>query len=208
MTDRKLQVKHHQQSIGEKKVDINIDDSVLTSKQKEKVQQFLSGWSQVFSQGPTDLGWTNIIEHEIHLTVEHPFKEPFRKISPALIQEVREHQKEMMEIGAIWESTSPFSSNELIVRKKDGSILFCIDFRKLNQRIMKDAYPIPLIDNTLHSLAGSKYFTTLDLKSCYWQVELRECDKAKTAFRVGSLGFFVCNRMSFGLCNAPATLKD
>ena len=207
MTDSKLQVEHHQQSIGEKKVDINLDDSVLTSEQKEKVQQFLSGWSQVFSQGPTDLGRTNIVEHEIHLTDEHPFKEPFRKIPPALIQEVREHLKEMMEIGAIRESTSPFSSNVVIVRKKDGSIRFCIDFRKLNQRTIKDAYPIPRIDDTLHSLAGSKYFTTLDLKSGYWQVELRECDKAKTAFRVGSLGFFECNRMPFGLCNAPATFQ-
>ena len=206
MTERKLQVEHHQQSIGEKKVDINLDDSVLSSEQKEKVHQFLSGWSQVFSQGPTDLGRTNIVEHEIHLTDEHPFKEPFRKIPPALIQEVREHLKEMMEIGALRESTSPFSSNVVIVRKKDGSIRFCNDFRKLNQRTIKDAYPISQIDDTLHSLAGSKYFTTLDL-SGYWQVALRQCDKAKTAFQVGLLGFFQCNRMPFKFCNAPATFQ-
>ena len=66
---------------------------------------------------------------------------------------------------------------------------------------------MPRIDDTLHSLAGSKYFTTLDLKSGYWQVELKECDKYKTAFQVGSLGFFECNRMPFGLCNAPATFQ-
>ena len=95
----------------------------------------------------------------------------------------------------------------MIVRKKDGSIRFCIDFRKLNQRTIKDEYPIPRIDDTLLSLAGSKYFTTLDLKSGYWQVELREWDKAKTAFCVGWLGFFECNRMPFGLCNAPATFQ-
>ena len=188
-------------------MDFNLEGASLTSEQKEHVLDFLAKWKHVFSQGPTDIGRTNIVEHEIHLTDEHPFKEPFRKIPPALVEEVREHLKEMLEIGVIRESTSPFSSNVVIVRKKDGTIRFCIDYRKLNQRTEKDAYPIPRIDGTLHSLAGSKYFTTLDLKSGYWQVELRETDKAKTAFQVGSLGFYECNRMPFGLCNAPATFQ-
>ena len=113
----------------------------------------------------------------------------------------------MLAIGVIRESTSPFSSNVVIVRKKDGTIRFCIDCRKLNQHTEKDEYPIPRIDDTLHSLAGSKYFTTVDLKSGYWQVELKETDKAKTAFQVGSLGFYECNRMPFGLCNAPSTFQ-
>ena len=150
------------------------------------------------------LGRTNLIEHEIHLEDERPFKEPYRKIPPALVEEVREHLKEMLEIGVIRESSSPFSSNVVIVRKTDGTIRFCIDYRKLNQRTTKDAYPIP---RTLHSFAGSTFFSTLDLKSGYWQVELREFDKPKTAFQVGSLGFFECNRMPFGLCNAPATFQ-
>ena len=113
----------------------------------------------------------------------------------------------MLAIGVIRESTSPFSSNVVIVRKKDGTIRFCIDCRKLNQRTEKDAYPIPRIDDTLHSLAGSKYFISVDLKSGYWQVELKETDKSKTAFQVGSLGFYECNRMPFGLCNAPSTFQ-
>ena len=113
----------------------------------------------------------------------------------------------LKEVGAIRESTSPFSSNVVFDRKKDGTIRFCIDYRKLNQRTTKDAYPIPRIDDTLHPLAGSKFFSTLDLKSGYWQVELRESDKPKTAFQVGSRGFFECNRMPFGLCNAPATFQ-
>ena len=99
------------------------------------------------------------------------------------------------------------SSNVVIVRKKNGSIRFCIDNRKLNQRTIKDAQAIPRVDDNLHLLAGSKYFSTLDLKSGYWQVELKEKDKAKTAFQVGTLGFYECNRMHFGLCNAPATFQ-
>ena len=131
----------------------------------------------------------------------------YRHIPPSLIQEVREHLREMIEIGAIRESSSPFSSNVVIVRKKDGSIRFCIDYRKLNQQTVKDAYAIPRIDDTLHLLAGAKYFSTLDLKSGYWQVELKEEDKAKTAFQAGPLGFYECNRMPFRLCNAPATFQ-
>ena len=197
----------HKAASVEKEIDHNLEGASLTPDQKQHVLNFLSEWKHVFSQSPTDLGRTNLAEHEIHLTDDHPFKEPFRQIPPALVEEVREHLKEMLQAGVIRESTSPFSSNVVIVRKKDGTIRFSIDYRKLNQRTEKDAYPIPRIDDTLHSLAGSKYLTTLDLKSGYWQVELKETDKAKTAFQVGSLGFYECNRMPFGLCNAPATFQ-
>ena len=95
----------------------------------------------------------------------------------------------------------------MIVRKKNGTIRFCIDYRNQNQRTIKDAQAIPRVEDTLHLLAGAKYFTTLDLKSGYWQVELKETDKAKTAFQVGTLGFYECNRMPFGLCSAPATFQ-
>ena len=78
-------------------MDFNLEGAALTSEQKEHVLDFLAKWKHVFSQGPTDIGRTNIVEHEIHLTDEHPFKEPFRKIPPALVEEVREHLKEMLE---------------------------------------------------------------------------------------------------------------
>ena len=186
---------------------IDLSDTKLSPEQKQEASQFLNQWQHVFSKSPTDLGCTDLVQHEIHLENEQPFKEPYRRIPPALIQEVREHLKEMLEAGAIRSSNSPFSSNVVIVRKKDGSIRFCIDYRKLNLRTIKDAYAIPRIDDTLHLLAGAKYFTKLDLKSGYWQVELKEEDKPKTAFQVGPLGFYECNRMPFGLCNAPATFQ-
>ena len=154
-----------------------------------KVEQVLKKWQNIFSNGPTDLGCTNLVEHEIKLKDETPFKEAYRRIPPSLIQELREQLREMLDIGAIRNSKSPFSSNDVIDLKKDGRIRFCIDYWKLNQRTVTDAYAIPRIDDTLHLLAGAKYFSTLDLKSGYWQVEMKEADKAKTAFQVGSLGF-------------------
>ena len=159
------------------------------------------------SKDLTDLGNCDLIKHEIKLTDNEPFKEPARRIPPALFQEVKEHLKEMMAAGAIRPSHSPYSSNVVIVRKKDGTIRFCVDFRKLNSKTVTDAYAIPRVEDSLHLLAGARYFSKLDLRSGYWQVEIKEEDKNKTAFQVGGLGFYEFNRMPFGLCNAPASFQ-
>jgi hypothetical protein len=204
----------HQQSTSGKETNdkeviegIDLSDTNLTEKEKEEAYNFLAKWEHVFSKNIKDLGSCNLSKHNIVLENEEPFKDPHRRIPPALFQEVREHLKEMLEAGAIRESTSPFSSNVVIVRKKDGSIRFCVDYRKLNNRTKKDAYAIPRIEDTLHLLAGSKYFSKLDLRSGYWQIEINEPDKQKTAFQAGNLGFYEFNRMPFGLCNAPATFQ-
>ncbi len=93
------------------------------------------------------------------------------------------------------------------MRKRDGRLRFCVDLRRLNARTVKDAYALPRIDETLDTLKGSSWFSCLDLSSAYWQVELREQDKAKTAFTVGPLGFYECTKMALGLTNAPATFQ-
>ena len=94
-----------------------------------------------------------------------------------------------------------------MVRKKDGSLRFCTDFRKLNSRTIRDAYNLPRIQDTIDSLTGSKYFSKLDLRSGYWQVEIEEEDKHLTAFTVGNVSYFECSRMAFGLTNAPVTFQ-
>lgn len=191
--------------LSELGVKINTED--LNKVERETIFNVLQKWTPIFSKGPTDLGSTDLIKHEIHLKDDTPFKDPYRRIPPALFEEVREHLKEMLEAGAIRESSSPFSSNVVLVRKKDNSLRFCIDFRKLNSRTIKDAYSLPRIEETMDSLAGSKYFSKLDLRSGYWQVEIKEEDKYKTAFTVGPLGFYECNRMAFGLTNAPGSFQ-
>ena len=120
---------------------------------------------------------------------------------------MRKHLKEMLEVGAIRRSNSPWASPVVLVRKKDGSLRFCIDLCRLNVRTVKDAYSLPRIEDALDSLDGACLFTSLDLKSRYWQVELDEESIPLTAFTVGPLGFYECVRMPFGLTNVQATFQ-
>ena len=92
-------------------------------------------------------------------------------------------------VGAIRRSFSPWASAVVLVRKKDGELRLCIDLRKLYNRTVKDGYALPRIDDTLDWLHGAKWFSTLDLKFGYWQVELEEETKPLTAFTIGPLGF-------------------
>ena len=122
-------------------------------------------------------------------------------------KEVAEREIEsMLRQGVIIPSTSPWSSPVCMVTKKDGTIRFCIDYRKLNGLTKKNSYPLPRIDETLDSLGGNKWFCTLDLQSGYWQVGMKPEDMEKTAFS-SHLGLFQYNVMPFGLCNAPATFE-
>ena len=179
----------------------------LTDGQREEVDTMLAKWNCVVSQHKNDLGNVTAVEHEINLDDNTPFKEKFRRIPPAMYEEVREHLQDMLACGAIQESKSPWASPVVIVRKKDGSLRFCIDLRRLNSRTIKDAYPLPRVEETLDALHGATWFSSLDLKSGYWQIPIAERDREKTSFTVGPLGFYECRRMPFGCSNAPSTFQ-
>ena len=112
----------------------------------------------------------------------------------------------MFDAGVVSPGQSPWASPVVLVRKKDGSIRFCIDYRRLNATTKFDAYPLPRVDETFETLAGAQWFTTLDLLSGYWQVGLTEAARQKSAF-VTRRGLFLWNVMPFGLCNAPSTFE-
>ena len=147
---------------------VKIDTSNLTPDQISRAKEVLGYWSGIFSTSPTDLGRADIVKHEIKLIDDTPFKDPYRRIPPALYEEVRQHLRDMLDAGAIRPSKSPYSSNVVLVRKNDGALRFCIDFRKLNSRTIKDAYTLPRIDDTIDTLIGAKNFSKLDLRSGYW----------------------------------------
>ena len=175
--------------------------------QQQRAKDVIKKYSFLFAMGTLDLGRTNLVKHKIELTDYTPIKDRYRRIPPHQYEEVRKHLKEMLDVGAIRRSNSPWASPAVLVRKKDGSLRFCIDLRKLNARTIKDAYSLPRIEDALDSLNGACIFTSLDLKSGYWQVELDESSIPLTAFTVGPLGFYECVRMPFGLTNAPATFQ-
>ena len=193
-----------------KKLMATLDFLGLDQWPKEKVEcahELLMECHDILSLDNNKLGCTSQVKHNIKVTDNEPFKERFRCIPPPLLEEVRTHVNDMLQAGAIRPSSSPWCNVVVVVWKKDGGLRFCIDFRKLDARTNKDSYPLPCIQEMLESLEGSRIFSSFDFKLGFWQVEMDEASKQYTAFTVGSLGFFECECMPFGLCNVPATFQ-
>ena len=177
--------------------------------QAGKASSLLKEYHDIFLLEKRDMGHTNSTKHKIVLKDPNtpPFKERFCRISPPQLDEVREHLKLMLDAGVIWPSNSPWCNAVVLVRKKDGSFRFCIDFRKLNSLTVKDSHPLPRICETLKSLAGAAHYSTFNMNSGFWQVPMDEESKQYTAFTLGSMGLYECESMPFGLCNAPPTFQ-
>ena len=178
----------------------------LTSEQAVQVKTLLMKHKDVFAKNKTDLGRTDIVKHKINTGTAAPVKQNPRRLPLSKRELVREEISKMLEQGIVQPSQSPWSSPVVLVQKKDGSTRFCVDYRKLNNLTLKDSYPLPRIDESLDALRGSKWFSTLDLQSGYFQVEMDPADAEKTAFTT-ICGLYQFKVMSFGLCNAPATFE-
>lgn len=181
-------------------------NSPLSPEWKERITNKLKSLPEVFAHHDLDFGHTDKVKHQIKLSDETPFKQRARPIQPQDVDAVRKHLQELLEAGVIRESESPFSSPIVVIRKKNGSVRLCIDYRKLNMQTIKDAYALPNVEESFRALTGSKWFSVLDLKSGYYQIEMNDADKAKTAF-VCPLGFWEWNRMPQGITNAPSTFQ-
>ena len=147
-------------------------------------------------------------EHKITVTDPKPFKERPQNILTGLLDEVKEHLDCMLKVGVIKPNKLAWSNAVVLVQKKDGGLRFCIDFCWLNSQTWKDAFPLPRIQDAINALSGSKYYTTVDLLSGFWQMPMEESWKQYTAFTISTLGFFQCESMLFGLCNAPAIFQQ
>ena len=174
----------------------------LTSVQLRQLEDLLYEFHDVFSKHDLDLGHTSLVKHQINLTDDTPIKLRHRRIPPSMYEKVRQHIKDMLACGAIRPSNSPWSFPTVLVRKRNNSFRFCLDFRKLNRRTVRHSYQLPRIDESMDVLSGSKWFSTMDMKSGYWHIKMEEAHKERTAFSVGSLGFWEC-----GLTNCPSTFQ-
>ena len=179
----------------------------LNSEHQEDLKSLLIEFSGVFSAGPGDIGRTNLVTHQINTGDARPIRQQARRLPLHKKLEAEKEITNMLERDIIEASCSPWASPIVLAKKTDGSTRFCLDYRKLNAVTIKDSYPLPRIDDTLDALVGSQWFSTLDLSSGYWQVEVSEDDKPKTAFTTGTGGLYQFKVMPFGLCNAPATFE-
>ena len=154
----------------------------------------------------TKLDTCNVTSHKINTGRSTPIKQRPRRLPYAYRDEADQQIREMLANGIITPSVSPWSSPIVLVRKKNGDLRFCVDYRKLNQITVNDSHPLPLISNLLDSVKDAKYFSLLDLRSGYWQIPVAQEDRAKTAF-VTQNGLYEFTRMPFGLKTAPATFQ-
>ena len=182
-----------------------MDVGDLTESQQERLQQVIGRYQSTFSEDEDDLGFCDLVKHKIVTKDDKPIRVPHRRVPPHQWPEVRDYIQKTLDQGIIRESSSPYASPIVLVRKKDGKLRLCVDYRLLNAKTHKDAYPLPRIDEALDVLKGAKYFCSLDLAHGFNQIPMEESDIEKTAFRTGTGGLYEYTRMPFGLCNAPGT---
>ena len=175
----------------------------LDPTQKGELQQLLEGYPEVVRDRP---GRTTLAEHHIHTGTSPPVRLAPYRLAHAHRGIIEEELKEMQECGIIEPSSSEWASPMVLVKKKDGTLRLCVDYRRVNAISATDAYPLPRIDDIIDQIGGAKYLTTIDLTKGYWQVPVASSDRGKTAFCT-PFGLFQFNVMPFGLQGAPGTFQ-
>ena len=173
----------------------------LTSEQRAEVEALIEQYPDVLTSVP---GRTDLIQHDIKLSTSEPIRSKGYPVPFRACDVMDSEIKEMLELGVIEKSVSPYSSPVVLVPKKDGSVRFCIDFRKLNKVTEFDAEPMPNMEEVINRMSGNKFFTRMDCSKGYWQVCLPDKRKHLTAFETRQ-GLFQCKTMPFGLVNSGAT---
>lgn len=175
----------------------------LSLEQKCQADNIIDSFKEISSD--SGLGRTNKIMLSIDTGDAKPFKQRQYLMSPYMLNILNNELDEMLRLGVIEESHSPWNSPVLLVKKSTGEYRFCFDGRRLNELTKHDSYPLPRIDRILNMLRDAKYISSIDLRKAFWQIPLHESSKEKTAFSVPGRGLFHFNVMPFGLCNSAQT---
>jgi len=186
-------------------LDLKISEH-LSKYQKEQLDDLLRRYNHLFLKPETRTQKAFGVKHEIITTEKIPTRQRPYRVAAKEREILEEQVEKMLKEDVIRPSSSPWSSPVILVKKKNGTWRFCVDYRRLNKITVKDVYPLPRIDDIMDSLQGSQFFTSIDMQSSYWQVEVKEEHKQKTAF-ITPEGLYEFNVMPFGLCNAPATFE-
>ncbi|UYV69751.1 hypothetical protein LAZ67_7000606 [Cordylochernes scorpioides] len=184
----------------------NLISDDLSEEQQSQILSILKRYEKIFDKNNEPVKQTSVTKHKIETGNHQPIKHRPYRVSPTERQAIQTEVDKMLDAGIIRHSESPWSSPVILVKKKDGNWRFCVDYRRLNKVTKKDVYPLPRIDDTLDSLKGAKFYSSIDLRSGYWQIEVDEADREKTAF-ITPDGLYEFLVMPFGLCNAPATFE-
>ncbi|UYV70043.1 K02A2.6-like, partial [Cordylochernes scorpioides] len=185
---------------------LSLVDERLNEEQKSMIAECLEKYSEVIDFERKSFSTTSNVKHKIDTSDSRPIKQRPYRVSPVERRAIQTEVVKMIKMGIVQPSESPWSFPVVLVKKKDGSWRFCIDYRKLNKVTKKDVYPLPRNDDVLDSLTGAKFFSSMDLRTGYWQIEIDEEDREKTAF-ITPDGLYEFRVMPFGLCNAPATFE-
>jgi hypothetical protein len=185
---------------------IEIGDENIPSDERKKITNLVMKYSDVFSKHSGEVGRCGIIPHSIDIEGAKPRRCGVRPLNPSLRGELKNQLQELINNDFIQPSCSEYASGVVLVKKKDGTVRFCCDFRNLNTVTRKDAYPLPRITEVIDTLAGGKVFSTLDLKSGYHQITMHPEDMHKTAF-ITQHGLYEWKVLPMGLTNAPATFE-
>lgn len=185
---------------------IDLSNEGCTPEQRTKLENLLQKHASVFIKDENDLGYTETVKHKIPTIDQVPVAQPYRRIPPNQFQEAKDHIRKLLENDIIQESHSPYATPIVLVRKKDGSLRLCVDYRKLNTKTVRDQFPLPRIEESIDAIGGAQWFSTMDLASGFNQVAMDAEDRHKTAFTT-PFGIFEYNRMPMGLTNAPATFQ-
>lgn len=182
--------------------EVQIQHDKLTQEQSKTVEQLIMKYRHIFASNKDELGRYNRIKHEI-TTMGPPIRQGLRRYNNEERKIIKTETEKMLKQGIIKPSASPWASPVVLVKKKDGTIRFCVDYRQLNSVTIRDNYPLPRIDDTLDTLGGARIFSTFDMQSGFNQIEVEEQSKPKTAFLTPT-GLYSYEVLPFGLCNGPA----
>lgn len=185
---------------------LKFDRTKFSTDQVHQINIFVNRFKKLFQKKLNNPGQANSVKHFIDTGNFQPINSVPYRCGEKEKEALNTQLNEMLKQGAVVPSKSPWSFPVVLVKKKDGSLRFCVDYRKLNNITKKDVYPLPRIDDSLNALGGAQFFSTFDMTSGYWQIRMNEESQEKTSF-ICHQGLFEFKVMPFGLCNAPATFQ-